>query len=553
LSIRSALFRFQLPTEPPPNNKGSFVIFSTDIELIARSESEDIASLRNVYVLTPILLLQLFLAFYRIDYQSFWTDEVASLLAAAPGEPFFSSKIWLNGQGPLYFALLHIWLSIGDSEFVARSLAGILGAAAVCLTYALGLRLGNRKFATISAVLMATSPFLVWYSQETRYITLAIATSLLSMYSFHRAVVTNSFSAWTLYALATTTALFSFVPLAFLSVAQGLYLVPKERRHKLIKWISWQAGVSMIFGVWLLISYGGLSIDWTAGGDSLPIIVNPIPLETGTPKETTFGAIPYTFFAFSSGFSIGPSVEELHISRDLATLGKHLPILAPLTLLYGSLFIFGVRQLWRYTQNPGIVLLWLAIPILGVLTVSSRTDVAYNVRYACAALPAYIFILAAGINNIHGRILQLGILLAVLSINGVSLAQHYFNPQYAKADARGAARYLESMGHPGDVILLVGNSGALAHYYKGDLPVVHWSLTENSSRETVRSNVKKLIHRYGRLWLVAIRPWETDPKGTVKTVLDETLQNTDKLALPGTAISFYRHEKSTYETPVQVQ
>jgi hypothetical protein len=373
------------------------------------------------------------------------------------------------------------------------------------------------------------------------------------MYSFDRAVVTNSFSAWALYALATTTMLFSFLPLAFLSVAQGLYLLPKERRHKLIKWISWQAGVSMIFGVWLLISYGGLSIDWTAGGDSLPIIVNPIPLETGTPKETTFGAIPYTFFAFSSGFSIGPSVEELHISRDLATLGKHLPILAPLTLLYGSLFIFGVRQLWRYTQNPGIVLLWLAIPILGVLTVSSRTDVAYNVRYACAALPAYIFILAAGINNIHGRILQLGILLAVLSINGVSLAQHYFNPQYAKADARGAARYLESMGHPGDVILLVGNSGALAHYYKGDLPVVHWSLTENSSRETVRSNVKKLIHRHGRLWLVAIRPWETDPKGTVKTVLDETLQNTDKLALPGTAISFYRHEKSTYETPVQVQ
>jgi hypothetical protein len=197
--------------------------------------------------------------------------------------------------------------------------------------------------------------------------------------------------------------------------------------------------------------------------------------------------------------------------------------------------------------------LWLAIPILGVLTISTTTDVAYNVRYACAALPAYIFILAAGINNIDRRTLQLGILLAVLSINGVSLAQHYFNSQYAKADARGAARYLESMGHPGDVILLVGNSGALGHYYKGDLPVVRWSLTENSSRETVRSNLERLIHRYDRLWLVAIRPWETDPNGNVKTVLDETLQNTDKLSLPGTAISSYRHETSTSDTPIQVQ
>jgi len=507
-------------------------------EPVTRSASQEKAFVRNLLVLAPIVLLQLSLAFYRIDHQSFWTDEVASLLAAAPRESFFSSKIWLNGQGPLYFALLHIWMTIGDSQFVVRSLAAILGAAAVCLTYALGLRLANRKFAAISAVLMATSPFLIWYSQETRYITLAIATSLLSMYSFHRALVRSSSSAWAFYAISSTTALFSFVPLAFLSVAQGLYLLPKERRHDLRKWIAWQAGVSLVFVTWLLISYGGLSIGARPDGSSLAVAVNPVPLETGTPKQTTLDAIPYTFFAFSSGFSMGPSVEELHITRDLPTVLKYFPTVAPLGLFFGALFSFGIAQAWRQSLL-GLLLPWLIIPIMGVLAISAVTDVSYNVRYACAALPGYILILAVGITNLRHRALQLSVLLAVLSINGVSLAQYYFNPRYAKADARGAARFLESAGDRRDVILLVGSGTAWGYYYKGDLPVVSWGRSVNDNRETLSSKVQELTKRYDRLWFLRIRPWETDPNGNVNAALDHSLNKDHNLALPGVEISSY--------------
>ena len=101
---------------------------------------------------------------------------------------------------------------------------------------------------------------------------------------------------------------------------------------------------------------------------------------------------------------MGPSITELHISRDLATLLTYLPTLAPLTLLFGILFLFGVSQLLRQRGTAGMPLLWLGIPVLGVLLIASTTDVAYNVRYACAAFPAYIFILSAGIRwNMHRR------------------------------------------------------------------------------------------------------------------------------------------------------
>jgi 4-amino-4-deoxy-L-arabinose transferase-like glycosyltransferase len=525
-----------------PNPLAASMFSLTQTGSFVRSANREKAFVRNLGVLAPIVLLQLSLAWYRIDYQSFWTDEVASLAAAAPGESFFSSTIWKNGQGPLYFALLHIWMMVGDTQFVIRSLAALLGAVAVCLTYAFGLRFSDRRFATISAMLMATSPFLIWYSQETRYITLAIATSLLSMYSFQRALATDFFSAWAFYAIATTAALFSFVPLAFLTVAQGFYLLLNERRLKLPKWIAWQFGVSLIFGTWLLISYGGLSIGARPDGSSLAVAVNPVPLETGTPKQTTFDTIPYTFFAFSSGFSMGPSVEELHITRDLPTVLKYFPTVAPLGLFFGALFSFGIAQAWRQSLL-GLLLPWLIIPIMGVLAISAVTDVAYNVRYVSAALPAYILLLAVGITNLRHRTLQLSVLLAVLSVNGVSLAQYYFNPRYAKADARGAARFLESVGDRRDVILLVGSGTAWGYYYKGDLPVVSWGQSVNDNRETLSSKVQELSKRYDRLWFLSIRPWETDPNGNVKAALDHSLNKDHDLALPGVAISSYARGK----------
>src|SRR5688500_17199593 len=127
----------------PPNRIMGSVISLAGSRFSARSSSQEKAIVQNLRVLVPIVLLQLLLALYRLDHQSFWTDEVASLLAAGPNESFFSRRIWLNGQGPLYYALLHIWLAIGNSEFIVRSLAAILGATSVCLTYGLGLRLGD--------------------------------------------------------------------------------------------------------------------------------------------------------------------------------------------------------------------------------------------------------------------------------------------------------------------------------------------------------------------------------------------------------------------------
>jgi uncharacterized membrane protein len=499
-------------------------------------DTKEVSVRRELSVLAPIILVYLFLAFFQIDHQSFWGDEVASLGAGAPDTSFFSGAIWKNGHGPLYSALLHIWMTAGDSEFVVRSLPAFLGGAAVCLTYAVGIRLVNRKLAMVSALLFATSPFFIWYSQEARYITLAVVTSLLSMYTFHRAVVSSSFTAWLAYAIATIIALLSFVPNAFLVLAQGLSLMLLSRRRLVLpKWIAWQTPVGIIFGTWLLISYGVLAVGMAD---------EPARVQTGTPRELSPAFIPYTLFAFSSGFSMGPSVRELHTSRELRTLLAHLPTLAPLILLFGALFVMGIVAFCRKVDVAGLLLLWLVVPVASVLLIAATTDVAYNVRYACAAFPAYIFILAVAIAAVRRPVLQATVLATVLCVNGLSLANYYFNPRYAKEDARAAAQYLESVGDVGDIILVVGNTAALKHYYKGELPIVAWDRSTTRDQAAIVGYLKTLGNEHKRLWIVTNRPWETDPKGHVQTTLSQWHHITRSKEFAGVEIYSYLLDKN---------
>ena len=117
---------------------------------------------------------------------------------------------WLKSQSPLYFFLLWIWgETVGMTEFALRSLSALLGLAALGLTYATGLLLFNRRTALIGAVLLATSPYFIWYAQEIRYVTLLLVTSLAMTYSFYRALTSRGSRWWWLYGATSVVFLLS--------------------------------------------------------------------------------------------------------------------------------------------------------------------------------------------------------------------------------------------------------------------------------------------------------------------------------------------------------
>src|SRR5262245_7521755 len=103
----------------------------------AEQSSQKLGRGQHLVILIPILIVYFVLAFYRIDHQSLWGDEIRSLESALADGSFFSPSIWYRGHGPLYFAFLHLWGKLSTSEAAVRALSALFGGLAVCLIYLL--------------------------------------------------------------------------------------------------------------------------------------------------------------------------------------------------------------------------------------------------------------------------------------------------------------------------------------------------------------------------------------------------------------------------------
>jgi mannosyltransferase len=498
----------------------------------------------------PILVVYFALAFYRSGHQSLWGDEIRSIEVSAPTGSLFTGDILFRGQGPLYFVLLHLWAKLAHSEAFLRALSALLGGIAVSLAYVIGGRLCDQRVARIGAFLFATSPFLIWYSQEVRYVTLVITTALVAMFAFTVVLSAKRLGRWLCYCGSLIAAIAASPLNLFLPVTQSLYLLWFPSHRPIVrKWMICQLLVFALFAWWAnrghVQQLGGywqrLWVQITTSNEKLSSMDPEERLSSGSSREFTVMALPYTFFAFSTGFSLGPSLQELHVSRSSATIWRHAFTLSVASLLFGSLWLVGFAALWRQPDTGRFLDLWLAIPIVGVFGISALIPaMAYNVRYVAMALPAYCFILAAGIARFRRPTVQIALMAAVLLVNGLSLANYYYNPRYSREDARNAAQYLEAAAHPQDIILVVGSTGALEYYYRGRVPMVSWDseTLENSAASVDR--MQELGHNHGQVWVVAIRPWEADPKAAVKAALDARYHLVEHKQFPGVDIYSYQ-------------
>jgi hypothetical protein len=496
--------------------------------------------------LAPILIIYCTLAFFRIGDQSLWGDEIRSLESAAPNGPLFNSDILFRGQGPLYFAVLHFWAKLSTSEAFLRTLSVLMGGVGVVHMYAIGLRMFNRQVALIGATLFATSPFLIWYSQEVRYVILMITTALLAMFLFARVLFAKRLRGWFAYCSSLILALGASPINVFLLIAQGLYLACSPSHHTILrKWVLCQLLVFAVFAwwanggqVWQLGGYWErLAVHFADKGRSAASPKRVQPLSTGNSRDFSALALPYTLFAFSTGYSLGPSVRELHISRTLATMLPHASTLMISSLLFGGLFLGGCARLWRRSDHGKFFSTWLAVPIIGVLGLSALIPtLTYNVRYVAMSVPAFFLMLALGIVGFKQPVLRYIAFAAVLLVNGVSLANYYFDPRYSREDARGAARFLEEAAQPRDIILVIGNTGTLKYYYKAKVPVASWDRKTVNDPAALSDRMQGLSQRYNHVWLVELRPWQKDRKGVVKAALEARFSLVERKTLAGVDI-----------------
>ncbi len=376
-----------------------------------------------------LLLLIAISAVIRTRYLSgqFWSDEAIAVGAASHPLSAIPGILRLEGSTPLYYFVLHIWISMfGSSEAATHALSLLLGLIAIPLAMWTGWSLFGRRAGMIAATLFAVSAFFTQYGQETQAYELLALIGLVATASFLHAFVFRRRAHVIVFALALSLMLYTSFWAVFFWAGAAVALIPVYRASADQRGVLRDAGAA--FGAALV-----LFAPW------LPTLVHQISHDTS----------PFAYANF-----VGPTFPSSLLGGDRvlaalavsAALGM-LPLLAPDR---------------RRTREATTVWALLALPSAGLLVAGLLGLVwsTWLTRYF-APLVAPLLLLAAFTSARAGL---LGLAAIVISVAFVANAAS-FSPKY-KSDMRDVAGELAPRLAAGDLVLAAApEQTPLAWYY----------------------------------------------------------------------------------------
>lgn len=405
------------------------------------------------FILLFCLLFGFALRLWSLDGKGLSYDEAATALMARATLAEIITFHWHAAfeHPPFWQLFMHTWsLSFGQSEFALRLPSVLAGTIALPLVWQLTKRTGlSSETALTAALLTATAPILVYYSQEARMYALVVALALASLLVTQRLALAPTVGELALYLSLNWTMLGLHYYSVLLIGAEGLFL---------LLWLRWQRqpwrhwlwhGSALLLTVAPLLAWMRFSPGFR---DTATIVLNgagggqPPPWQflDALWRDLTFAAIRWESSDAVWGYLLLP----------LVVLGV------------GRLLWQPRRTLEQPTaasrQQGMLLLLACGVPIAISLVVSRSLAT----RYLLYIVPPLLVALAAGIGWLGRRHWSLGIAAVVLALVPTTLAlPHYFGP-YQKSAYREMAAYLTAHRQPHEAILLEGpRQHLLAKYY----------------------------------------------------------------------------------------
>lgn len=177
--------------------------------------------------LAGLVALGALLRFATLDARSYWLDEVLTLELLQDGFGGMLSRLGdPGGGGPAYFLVAWPWAQVfGTSEVALRSLSALFGTATVPVAYWAARELASRRAGVIAAALAATSPLLVWQSQEVRPYALLVLLGGVSFALFLRVRRAPEGGAPAAWAVASALLVATHYVAVFMVALEALILV----------------------------------------------------------------------------------------------------------------------------------------------------------------------------------------------------------------------------------------------------------------------------------------------------------------------------------------
>ncbi len=455
-------------------------------------------------ILLVLVVLAFALRLYHLDYQSLWRDEVDAIIFARRGLsgllPLFARP---GHNGPLYYLVLHFWIRLaGDSEFSVRFLSLTCGVLAVPLMFKLGRRWVGQRGALVAAFLCATSPYLIWYSQEGKMYALLLFLSMVSTYVYLLALERNRIYLWVSYLVLTAASMYVHL-LAVLLIAFHflLFFVTWPRyRHALKSWLA-------TFAI-LALPYIPLA-RW-----QVPLLLSPF--STGHQFYALHEMLTILLFAFS--LNLAPY-------RGLLPIAVFVFLLLAGLLLYkrnnGSTEAGGLGPILETRRESISLSSYLFVPIICLFVISLGMPI-FTDRYLITVVPAYLLLLSCGLLALKQRFIPLALvclaLLAVSNVYVVSVQGH----TKIKSDFRSAAEYVRDDGR-GDLMMFLIPHGkrVFGYYYQGRFRWAEPPYTNGGmGGEEVAQAMEEATAEHQEVWLIASEAELWDSRELVKDWFD---------------------------------
>jgi hypothetical protein len=359
-----------------------------------------------------------------------WLDEALSVNIAALPVGDLLEALRHDGHPPLYYLLLHVWMSVfGEGDTAVRALSGVFGVAALPLAWIAGRRLAGAAGARWALLAVALSPYCVRYSTETRMYSLVMLLVLAGYLLLTDALEAPSWPRLTGVALVSGLLLASHYWAFWLLAATGLLLLLRW-------WRATDARPATSRAMAAIAAGGVLFLPW------VPSFLYQAG-HTGTPwgepfRPTAVLQLTVADMAGGNNFSEG-------------TLGGYL------ILVFGLLALFvvhtGRRRMVLDLGTAPVVRRELAVSFLTIAigcTVGYATSATFQSRYAAVFIPLVLVAAAVGITRVPEGAARLaaGGTFVTFALVGVAWVNYFERTQSPEV-----AGVVSDLAQPGDVVV----------------------------------------------------------------------------------------------------
>lgn len=361
-----------------------------------------------------------------VSRSALWLDEAQTVTIASRPLAGIPPALRLDGAPPLFYLLLHGWMRVvGTSPTAVRSLSGLFGVAALPVVWLVARRHANVTVAWIATLVLAVSPFAIYYSTEARMYSLVVLLVLLGDLTVGRMLDQPTWRRGLPVALLSGALLLTHYWSPFLLVAVGLGLLllarrPDRRRAALRTLVALAVG-------------GVLFLPW------LPTFLFQLR-HTGTPwaQPVTPAGIKGAMTDWgAAGGNTGAAVGIIVFA--LLALGLFARSAGDRVELAGSVRPDARRLAW-----PMFMTLAIAV-VAGRVAGGGFAD-----RYTSVAFPFFVVIVALGLTALPRRsqpvVLTVFVLLALTNATPVQALTHKTQGAVVAAD-------LDAHARPGDLVV----------------------------------------------------------------------------------------------------